>query len=110
DKEKVETVLINLLSNAFKFTPESGSINVHLSTADNQCRISVQDSGIGIAEKDLPHVFDRFYQGKEGQRTQYGGSGIGLALAKELIQMHKGRIEAKSKINEGTTISFYLPL
>lgn len=114
DKEKVETVLINLLSNAFKFTPEKGVIKVSLDNIEKNnsayCRISVRDSGIGIAEKDLPHVFDRFYQGDEGQRTQYGGSGIGLALAKELVQLHKGHIEVTSKLNEGTTVAFYLPV
>ncbi len=114
DTEMVETVLINLLSNAFKFTPEKGSITVKLrvNEQNNQqyCRVSVQDSGIGIPEKDIPHVFDRFYQGHEGARAQSGGSGIGLALAKELVQLHKGQIDASSRPGEGTTVSFMLPL
>lgn len=114
DREKLETILINLLSNAFKFTPEKGRIQVSLDVTENNhqqfCRISVQDSGIGIAEKDIPYIFDRFYQSEEGQRAQYGGSGIGLALAKELVQLHKGFIDVSSEPAEGTTVSFLLPV
>jgi signal transduction histidine kinase/DNA-binding response OmpR family regulator len=113
DREKLETILINLLSNAFKFTPDQGRIQVNLHVTEKNeieyCRISVQDSGIGIPEKDIPHIFDRFYQSKEGQKAHYGGSGIGLALAKDLVLLHKGEIDVSSKPNEGTTVVFLLP-
>ncbi len=115
DKEKMETVLINLLSNAFKFTPGNGSITVSLDLVRKKanttyCRISVEDSGIGIAEKDLPHVFERFYQGDGGQRTEYAGSGIGLALARELVELHGGYMTASSEHQGGTRMSFLLPV
>lgn len=114
DKEKMETVLINLLSNAFKFIPDGGSIRVFAEVAEMQngdnLAIRVQDSGIGIAEKDIPHVFDRYYQGEEGQKSFRAGSGIGLAMVKELVKLHKGTIEIFSKAGEGTELKISIPL
>lgn len=113
DKEKIETVMINLLSNAFKFTPPGGSIevfvNVSEDTGKSLCSICVKDTGTGISEKDILHIFDRFYQGEEGHKLHYGGSGIGLALAKELVQLHYGNIAASPNDPEGTTITILLP-
>lgn len=114
DKEKMETVLINLLSNAFKFTPAGGSIKVLInreeSVKGDHLIIRVQDSGAGIAEKDIPFVFDRYYQGEEGQKSFRAGSGIGLAMVKELVQLHGGIIEIFSKQGEGTELKISVPM
>lgn len=114
DKEKIETVIINLLSNAFKFTPPGGSIEVSVEVSENTgkslCSICVKDSGTGISKRDMPHIFDRFYQGEEGHKPHYGGSGIGLALAKELVQLHNGDIVASGKEYEGAVITILLPI
>ncbi|PVD49506.1 hypothetical protein DC498_24585 [Terrimonas sp.] len=114
DREKIETVMINLLSNAFKFTNENGKITVSIRLVEREgiswCDIQVQDTGIGIDEKDIPHIFNRFYQGAEAQKSHYAGSGIGLALSKELVRLHNGDIAAFSKPGEGTEIVVSLPL
>ncbi len=112
DAEKMEQVLNNLLNNALKFT-EKGQVKVTIEMAENVqesfAKITVQDSGIGIRDKQLPYIFDRFYQADQGEDTFYKGTGIGLALCKELVELHSGRIEASSVIGKGTTISIFLP-
>jgi CheY-like chemotaxis protein len=114
DKEKMETVFINLLSNAFKFTPDRGFIEVSVEKEESEKEknliIRVQDSGAGILEKDIPYVFDRYYQGAEGQKLFRAGSGIGLAMVKELVQLHKGAIEIVSRHGEGTEIKITIPM
>lgn len=114
DKEKMETVFINLLSNAFKFTPDGGNIKIMVSIVkqekSDELIVCVQDSGPGIGEKDTPHVFDRYYQGEEGQKSFRAGSGIGLAMVKELVQMHEGNIKIFTKPGEGTALEVSLPL
>ncbi len=98
DVAKVETIIVNLLSNAFKFTPDQGQINITLTEDDSQMLISIQDDGVGIREADLPYVFDRFYQ-VENSASQ-SGTGIGLALCKELMELHHGSIKLQSKPND----------
>ena len=92
DRDKIEKVIHNLLSNAFKFTKEGGEIIVNLKTEAKQAVILVKDSGIGIPADQLDKVFDRFYQVDSSQTREYEGSGIGMALAKELIELHHGSI------------------
>lgn len=108
DKEKIEHILYNLLSNAFKFTPKEGylQLNVAPTNSKNTIKISVTDSGPGISENELKVIFELFYQSNIGKRKK--GSGIGLALTKDLIDLHKGKIEVNSVPNEGTvfTITF----
>lgn len=115
DKEKVETILINLITNSFNFTPEKGKIKVSLEVTQDvlqkkQCKIVVKDSGRGIPNEDIDTVFNRFYQSANHQDEQYDGSGIGLALTKELVELHKGSIYATSKTGKGTEITVILPL
>lgn len=110
DPEKLERVFYNLLSNAIKFTPQEGSIDLLFEQNDHQVRIGVRDSGIGLSEEDLPYIFDRFYQAKGGDSNPSPGTGIGLALAKELVELHQGRLEVESEEGKGSTFWVSLPL
>lgn len=111
DPDKLEKILVNLLSNAFKFTTDEGHITVsaQLQPDGKMYAIEVGDTGIGIAAEQLPHVFERFYTSGiiEGAGE---GSGIGLALTKELIELHHGRIEVDSHLGQGTRFIVYLPV
>lgn len=112
DPDKFDKVLYNLLSNAFKYTPKGGSIGLKISFVNRNegifMRLSVADSGNGIAEEDLPHIFKRFYTGVSSDPSQ--SHGIGLALTHELIQIHKGSIEVKSQIGEGSVFTIEIPV
>jgi signal transduction histidine kinase/ligand-binding sensor domain-containing protein/DNA-binding response OmpR family regulator len=111
DPDKMEKVFYNLLSNAFKFTHEGGRIAISIGTGqDNVVVIRVKDTGIGIPEERVDHVFDRFYQVDGSSTRENEGSGIGLALAKELVELHRGKIRAKSKENDGSEFVVTLPL
>ncbi|WP_422079383.1 tetratricopeptide repeat protein [Ulvibacterium sp.] len=111
DREKIEEVIINLLSNAFKYTQEDGKITVSLKrlSADNVLSISVTDTGTGISEQELPHVFDRFYQASNADTEDVTGTGIGLALIKELVELHRGTVRVSSRVDKGTTFEILLP-
>tara|TARA_R110000868_G_scaffold37111_6_gene131427 strand:- start:2210 stop:6379 length:4170 start_codon:yes stop_codon:yes gene_type:complete len=108
DVDMIEKVFINLLANAFKFTPEGGSIHVEIKEHEEVIEICVKDSGYGISEQDIDHVFDRFYQTNESTKGNEAGTGIGLALTKELVELHKGTIKAESTVGEGATFTVIL--
>lgn len=115
DPEKIETMLINLLSNAFKFTQEGGQIEVGLRTsttsdAGSCCIIVISDNGSGIPENEVGDVFNRFYRASNADNRGYGGTGIGLALTRELIELHKGSVDIVSREGEGTKVTIQLPL
>ena len=114
DPEKLQTVLSNLLSNAVKFTPEQGKIIVHLQQKEIEqqvgCQIKIQDNGIGIKPADLLHIFDRFYQVDAAATQRSGGTGIGLALTKELVELMNGTIEVSSQLNKGSEFIIQLPI
>ncbi len=114
DRDKLEKIINNLLSNAFKFTPAKGEISVsinHQSFDGNEFAIvKVADTGIGIPQDKLKNIFDRFYQVDDSTRKKYGGSGIGLALVKELVDLHKWIIDVKSEIGKGTEFYLKIPL
>lgn len=107
DSKQLKKVFFNLLSNAFKYTPEAGKIELLVKETDSEISVSVMDSGSGISQKALPHVFDRFFQ--EHTTTQVPGTGIGLALTKGLVELHHGRIEVRSAVEYGTIFTVYLP-
>lgn len=107
DKDKLEKILINLLSNAFKFTPERGSVSVQAALGKDRLKVSVADSGPGISKADLDRVFERFYQA-EGNRDE--GTGIGLSLVRELVELHRGQISVESAKGRGTVFKFSLPV
>ncbi len=111
DKEKMEKILTNIVSNAFKFTPEGGKITVNLYESYlNNAVITIKDTGLGIPEKELPKLFDRFYQVDGSHTREHEGAGIGLALTKELVELHKGKITINSKEGEGTEVRIELLL
>jgi signal transduction histidine kinase/DNA-binding response OmpR family regulator len=137
DADKIEKIVTNLLSNAFKFTPVNGRVTVTVEYSPSpptpnrgekrnspiggwgrvvrhcdaaRATITISDNGIGIDSQRLPRIFDRFYQADDSSQRSYEGTGIGLALVKELVDLHKGRIEVQSELNKGTTFKVELPL
>ncbi|MDX1641411.1 MAG: two-component regulator propeller domain-containing protein, partial [Balneolaceae bacterium] len=111
DADKMEKVFFNLFSNAFKFTEPGGRIDVALEILQKEfVEISIKDSGVGIPEDRLSHIFDRFYQADPSNTRKYEGTGIGLSLAHELIKLHNGKIDVNSKIGVGTEFIIQLPI
>ena len=106
DAEKLERIVYNLLSNAFKYTPENGTVRISLTCQDNDAVIQVSDTGTGIAAKDQEHIFDSFYQAD----MLHGGSGIGLALAKAFVDIHHGHIAVQSETGKGSTFTVSIPM
>jgi len=109
DRKKIEKVMNNFLSNAIKFTPQKGKIKLYVSETDDLLKIRVSDTGKGIHEKDLPHIFDRFYQSKQADQKLHGGTGIGLALVNEFAQLMKGKVYAESTLGVGSNFHFEIP-
>lgn len=109
DRDKLEKILLNLLFNAIKFTPSGGRIELKAEKKDEQILLIVSDTGVGIAEKSLPFVFDRFWQADNSSRRKYQGVGIGLALVKELSEMMGGGVSVTSVEGQGTTFTVQLP-
>ncbi|WP_414755982.1 response regulator [Anabaena sp. CCY 9910] len=108
DMEKFDKVVYNLLSNAMKFTPEGGTISVKLQSQGHHCILQVQDTGIGIVKEQIPHLFERFRQAEGSENRSYEGSGLGLALVKELVELHGGRVTVESVYGKGTTFTLWL--
>ncbi len=113
DQEKMEQILMNLLSNAFKFTGEMGEVSMSLKRIESKHRpgveITIKDTGVGIAKDHLPYIFDRFFQVSKADIKEHEGTGIGLALTRELTLLHKGTIEVESEIGEGTSFRLWFP-
>ncbi len=110
NRDKMEKICYNLLSNAFKFTPPGGHIAVGLQKVNDKAVLTVADTGIGISEERLPNIFDRFFQAGSEKNEVQEGSGIGLTLVHELVQLHGGTIAVKSSPGKGTTFTLEFPL
>jgi signal transduction histidine kinase len=110
DPERINEVTGNLLSNAFKFTPAGGTIELTAAPADGSVRIQVRDTGAGIPAEQLPHVFEKFFQADNQRSASAKGSGLGLAIAKEIVEAHRGQILCESHVGEGTTFTLILPV
>lgn len=110
DPQRVNQVLTNLISNAIKFTPEAGRVRVSAQTEGRWLRVEVADTGIGIAEADLPKLFQRFSQLDMGETHRVGGTGLGLSICKALVEAHGGSIGVRSQAGTGSTFWFTLPL
>ncbi|NDJ21564.1 GAF domain-containing protein [Nostoc sp. B(2019)] len=110
DAGRVEQVLWNLLTNAIKFTPEGGSVTLRLWVEDNTAIFQVEDTGIGIPEEQLPLMFEKFQQLDTPYRRRYEGTGLGLALTKQLVELHRGRIEVESTVGIGSIFTIWIPI
>jgi signal transduction histidine kinase len=110
DGDRMQQVLHNLLENAIRYTDEEGRIRVRLTASREQAVIEVVDSGIGIPSRDIPHVFERFYRSDRARRAYPGGSGLGLSIARWIVEAHKGALEVESAPDQGATFRVKLPL
>ncbi len=109
DRDKLEKILLNLLFNALKFTPAGGQVSLSVQRANDLLIFQIRDSGMGIAPAQLPFIFDRFWQADNSTRRKHQGTGIGLALVKELVEAHNGKVTAQSEPDKGTTMTIELP-
>ena len=110
DEDKIGQVVTNFINNAVKYSPEQSTIQVACVTVGNKIQVSVRDEGMGLAPKDQPHVFDRFYRVESEDMKTTNGFGIGLYLCAEIIQRHEGKIWVESELGKGSTFCFSLPL
>ncbi|MFQ5713561.1 MAG: PAS domain-containing sensor histidine kinase [Candidatus Scalinduaceae bacterium] len=110
DERKIKQIMYNLLSNAIKFTPEGGKVDVRADIKDEELRVSVVDTGIGIKEEDMDKLFETFRQIESEYTQKHGGTGLGLVLTKELVELHGGKIWVESEFGKGSTFIFTIPL
>lgn len=109
DKDGIERVVLNILTNSIKYTPENGKIKIYVGFVYNDAYIKVIDNGIGIPEEDLNRIFERFYRVDKARTRQMGGTGLGLSIAKEILDQNNSSIDIKSKVGEGTEIVIRIP-
>jgi len=110
DRARIEQVLMNVITNALKYTPDGGTIDVFSGSAGSEVWIRIEDTGIGIPEEDLARVFDRFYRVDKARSRESGGTGLGLSIAKEIISKHGGDIKIESAPGKGTSVVITLPI
>jgi signal transduction histidine kinase len=110
DANWIEHAILNLIDNAIKFTDGGGEVDVHLSAQNGNAVLRVQDTGTGISADALPHVFDRFFRAEPSRSKIVEGVGLGLALAKWIVEKHRGHIEAQSQIGKGSSFIMRIPL
>ena len=108
DKEKINQVLLNLISNSIKYGKDEGSITIKIEKKEKNTLIHVVDDGIGISSENISRVFERFYRVDKGRSRSQGGTGLGLAIVKHIIEAHEQKIDISSQVNKGTAISFTL--
>lgn len=110
DEKRLSQVFLNLLDNAIKYTPEGGSVTVRASRKDDVVRIDISDTGIGIPDKDLPRIFERFYRVDKARSRELGGTGLGLSIVKHIVQAHSGQVWVESTPGHGSIFSFTIPV
>lgn len=109
DRQRLEQVIINIISNAIKYTPDGGHIDLEMHPEKDMLITTVTDNGVGIPEEDIAHIFERFYRVEKSRTSDAGGTGLGLAIAKELVEAHGGQISIQSRQNEGTAVRIAIP-
>ena len=110
DPDMLAQVLVNLVDNAVKYTPEGGRITIRAGVVGGRLRVSVADTGVGIPEESLSRVFERFYRVDKARAREQGGTGLGLAIVKHIVEAHGGRVWAQSEVGRGSTFTFELPV
>ena len=110
DKSKLGQVIYNLTENAIKYTPDGGRIAVTLIQRGKLAVLSVQDNGVGIPKEDIAHIFDRFYRVDKARSREAGGSGLGLSIVRQLVELHGGRVTVESEFGHGSTFTVELPM
>lgn len=110
DKSRIEQVILNIVSNAVRYTPEGGRIVISAKKAEDKVDIKVEDNGIGVPEEDLPHIFERFYRVDKARSRSMGGTGLGLAISREIVVRHGGTITIQSQLGRGTAVTVTLPV
>ena len=110
DKDRMEQVILNIISNSVKYTEEGGHISVNAQKDGQELKISVSDDGLGISAEDLPRIFERFYRVDKARSRAMGSSGLGLSISKQIVEEHHGSIEVSSELGQGTTMVISLPL
>ena len=110
DKDGIERVIINIISNSVKYTPNGGKINVYVGYVHNDAYVKIKDTGIGIPKDDLDKVFERFYRVDKARSRKLGGTGLGLSIAKEIIEQNNGNINVSSKVGQGTEVVIRIPV
>jgi signal transduction histidine kinase len=109
-EEGLDRILVNLVGNAVKYTPPGGSVTVSVQRVDGQAQVAVSDTGIGIPEESLPHLFEEFYRTPNAKKMAEVGTGLGLAIVKDLVERYGGRIQVQSALGKGTTFTVTFPL
>jgi len=110
NRDQIEQVLVNIVSNAVKYTQYGGAIDISLQVWEQEVAVIVQDTGIGIPKEDLPRIFERFYRVDKARSRQLGGTGLGLSIAQQSVEAHHGRIWIESEVGKGTRVTFTLPI
>lgn len=110
DEQRFEQVIVNILTNAYRHSAEHSEITISVTDHQTHIEISIQDTGEGIPEENIPHIFERFYRVDKARSRATGGTGLGLTIVKEIVELHDGNITVESKINEGTCFTITLPL
>ncbi|OGK11878.1 hypothetical protein A2954_05860 [Candidatus Roizmanbacteria bacterium RIFCSPLOWO2_01_FULL_37_12] len=110
DKEKISEIFENIIGNAIKYTPENGTVSIHFTTEKNKVIIHVADSGPGIAKENMAKLFQKFSRLEEGKQNRTPGTGLGLYISKQIVELHKGSIKVESEAGKGTTFTVHLPL
>jgi two-component system phosphate regulon sensor histidine kinase PhoR len=110
DRDRLKQILINLIDNAIKFNRPGGRIVLEAERTNHEIRVSIADTGIGIAKENIPRVFERFFRVDKARSRELGGTGLGLAIVKHLVEAHGGSVSCESKLGEGSRFSFTLPV
>jgi two-component system phosphate regulon sensor histidine kinase PhoR len=110
DRKYLARALRDIITNALNYTPDGGLIALETKRNEQHITVCVQDNGIGIRQEDIPRIFERFYRVDQARNMQQGGTGLGLALAKKIVEGHSGRIEVESELDKGSTFSIILPV
>jgi two-component system, OmpR family, sensor kinase len=109
DEDRLKQLLLIVLDNALKYTPHDGAVTVGLRRVGGEAELTIRDTGVGISDDALPHVFERFYRADPGRGRDPGGTGLGLPIADWIVQQHGGRIAIASRLGTGTTVTVHLP-